>query len=454
MMKMSDKIYNFALMNQSLSEMPGSDRLSRSHRLSNVIWIALLYSVLLFAAAWCVWALCTPLLGDDLMAVYRMRDFGDSITGWLQYAWGVWNHTNARIGDMMVPLWLSILPRPLTALLLGVAVGGAIIGALRLADVRRSTPLSGAGALLLIYIFLPWWDMDFYVCHFNYVWGMALVSPALLPLLNGKLTSRRWLWWLPAVFIAVGTHEALAFPLGCGFVGFWLVNRKRLHLNKIEIIWLGAIFAAVIFSVSSRASYSRAGSAMTSDINLLSFLLTTLPLVLVLIARTLWLAVRGGLGELARTRWLIFAITSLVSAGFAILGHTEGRGGWYAQMFAIIALCYDYCRYERRFRGEISKWLYRGAVLVGLLCNAWVVCYGFYLVEMTGLRQTVVSVYRMNPDSPVAFMAAESLDNEWVVTCMPLVTGDSVSTPELRYVPSRPLAPGEPNPADPVIYNR
>ena len=108
--------------------------------------VALFYPMLLFAGAWVVWALCCPLLGDDLVAWYRANDFGADILAVPRYAWGVWNHSNARLGDMLVPVWIYFIPRPLTAVLMGCAVFAALWGMSRLAIAGRRVPCAYTSA--------------------------------------------------------------------------------------------------------------------------------------------------------------------------------------------------------------------------------------------------------------------------------------------------------------------
>lgn len=437
----------FAIMNTETENLQAAR--SRGARGAAALRVAILYSMLLFAAAWSVWGLCTPLLGDDLVAAFRSHDLGRSLLTVPRYAWGVWNHCNARTGDMLAPMWLYLLPRAVSALLLGVAVFAAIWGMMRLGLAGRRAPWATVLTTVLIYVCLPWWDMDFYVCHFNYVWGAAFGTLALMPLLEGGLHSPRWLWCLPLVFVAVATHEALGFPLGGGLVAYWWCNRRRIHLTVVRKWWVGAMLAGALFCVSSPASYQRVGIEAEPDLPVWGLLVQTVPLSVLLAARALWLAWRGRLGRLLRSRWVIFAVASLLSACFTLVGGIEGRGGWYAQMFAIMALAYDFSGLEQG-RMMSGARLRRIPLVLALLCNCYVVVFGLRLMEMSGERRAALSLWRMSGASELRTVAVENLRNPWVATCMPLTSGGVIDTPDFYYSP-RPLAPDEKNPADPVI---
>lgn len=410
--------------------------------------VALLYSMLLFAAAWAVWGLCTPLMGDDLSYTLRSRDLGMSLLTEPRFAWGIWNNCNARMGDMLIPLWLYFLPRAVTALLLGAGAFAAIWGMMRLGLAGRRAPLVAAVSMLLIYTVLPWWDMDFYVCHFNYVWGTALCSLALIPLLEGRLGGNRWLWALPLVFVAVAMHEALGFSLGCGLVVYWYVNRRSIHLSRVQKWWVGAMLAGALFCVTSPASYQRAGSAHVADLPLHLQFLKTLPLCLLLWARVAWLAYKRKIGALAHTRWLIFAVAATVSSGFTLISGIEGRAGWYAQTFALMALVCDFSALEAR-RHAVRMPRYMPLVLA-LICNVYVVWFGIRLMEMTGRRQFALALYMQAPDSPMAHEAVEALGNPWITQCMPLTVGRPLVYNDLYYLPLVKVDEND-NPAIPVI---
>lgn len=437
----------FAIMNTETENLYPAQRSGAKG--AAALRVAMLYSMLLFAAAWSVWGLCTPLLGDDLLGALRSHDLGRSLSALPRYAWGVWNHCNARTGDMLVPLWLYLLPRPMSALLLGGAVFTALWGVLRIGVASRRAPWTSALALALMYVALPWWDMDFYVCHFNYVWGTAMCTLALVPLLENRLHSRRWLWCLPLVLVAVATHEALGFPLGCGLAAYWCLNRRKVRLGPVQKWWVGAIFAGALLCVTSPASYHRAGLGGAADLPVWRLLVQTVPLSMFLLVRILWLSWRGRLKSLLSTRWVIFATAALLSAGFTLAGGIEGRGGWYSQVFSIIALAYDFSGRERRLSLP-GVWLRRVPLALALLCNCYAVGFGLYLMEMSGERRAALSLWRMTGGSELAVEAAQGLGNPWVTECMPLVDGVPVDTKELRYSP-KPLAPDEKSPADPVI---
>ncbi len=415
--------------------------------------VALFYPMLLFAGAWVVWALCCPLLGDDLVAWYRANDFGADILAVPRYAWGVWNHSNARLGDMLVPVWIYFIPRPLTAVLMGCAVFAALWGMSRLAIAGRRVPLVAALTLAVCFVALPWFDMDFYVCHFNYIWGTALSCLALIPLLERRLRSGLWLWLLPLVFVAGGNHEALGFPLGCGLVVFWLCNRKTLKLNTVEKWWVTVMLAASLFCVSSPASYSRLGVATGANVSLTEYPLwrlvaETLSVVALLGLRTVWLAWKGGLRPLSHTRWVIFATAAFCSAAFCLLSGVEGRGGWYAQTFAIMALGYDFAGVEQG--RPVTGLIRRMAMAVALLCSASAIFWGIHMTGEAGRRNAFLQESHAAHAMGIRFRAPEGYD-PWLRASFSLAEGEPMVMGDFRYEPRSPMPAGEKNPAEPAL---
>ncbi|MCM1004843.1 MAG: hypothetical protein NC402_00940 [Prevotella sp.] len=389
--------------------------------LRRIVRVAMLCSMLFFAVAWCVWALYTPLMGDDAVSTSRFNDFHGAWNAELRYAWGVWNHCNARTGDMLSPLWTNILPQPVTAVLIGIAVFLTLWGMLRLSRIWNK-PWCAAVTLAAAYIILPWRDLDFYVCHFNYVWGTALFLPILSVLFDYKPQSRRWLWCLPIVFTVTATHEALGFPAGAAFIAYWLINRRHIQLSCVQKWWIAAILAGALFCITSPASYRRMGSSGEPDLPLQLLLVQTLPTVLALSVRIGWLILKRRLRPLLRTRWLIFTTAAIVSAGFTIIGGIEGRGGWYAQIFAIMALAYDLAR-----SGLPTATRKYAALISALACNVFVLCFWcLYLMPQYRERQAIITFYAQHPNKEQTAAAFNKQPDDWEILCLPLIKSQPI----------------------------
>lgn len=417
------------------------------------VWVALIYSALLFAAAWCLWGLCTPLLGDDLKAAFKFRDLDTPpLVSELRYSYGIYLTTNARTGDMLAPLWLYALPPVVGALMLGAGVWVSIIGITRLSGVSRRTPLALALFVVCVYVALPWRDMLFRVCHFNYVWGTALCALILIGLLEKRLNNKAWIWCVPLVFVATATHEASGFPLGIGLIAWWVTNRKQgdRHLTTIQKWWIAAILAGALFSICSPASYARLGSGEPPQISLWGQLTQTIPLVVLLAIRMVWLWVRTRrMRVLLHTRWTLFAAAAFTSAVFTLAGGIGGRGGWYAEVFALIALGFDLghdCRWLRRN----TKLTRRVAMTLALGCNLAVMWWGVRLMEFSGEARQLVNMYKVMPEVEMPTEAIPAEEMPYIRTTLPLSRGERMKTGDEVYTP-KPLQDGERNPADPAV---
>ncbi|MCM1320451.1 MAG: hypothetical protein NC217_08765 [Muribaculaceae bacterium] len=415
--------------------------------------VALIYSILLFAAAWCIWALCTPLLGDDIMTVVKLQDtFGGGLYGCMRYAWTNWLHINARMGDLFSPLLLGVFPRWLVALAIGAAVLLTMWGIFKLGSLKQKAPLISAITIAVSLMALPWWNMTYYVCHFNYVWGTALISIVLVVVFHKDMSSRRWLWGVPLAFIATSTHEALGFPLGCGLLMFWYINKRRIHLTGAKKWWVIAILAGAIFCITSPASYNRALAGNPPDLSPLMMIIKVLPMVVLLLLRVIYLWIRHRLSRLLHTRWLIFATAAIVSSCFTMIGGIEGRGGWYAEFFAIIALAFDFA--HNPILHTLSwRWRNISGMVIALGCNAFAIWFGLTLMEQTGNRQQMVSYYSQIPDMYTTIQQFGADEDEWALRTLPLLYGAPIQATDgsIYFTPTTPLLLMDPNPMFPLI---
>lgn len=387
-------------------------------------------------------------MGDDMLVAFRYRDFGDDLFAPLRYAWSIWVNTNARTGDMLAPEWLYVLWRPAAAWLIGLCVAGTF-GCMLWLSKSRGLLCSMLVTLFIIVVF-PWWDMLHFVCHFNYVWGSALGFAALGVLLNCRLRSLWWLALLPVVACVTATHEALGFPLGVALSVYWLLNHKWLKLTTMQRWWAAAMLAGALFSVSSPASYRRLGGGGEPDLPLHLMLVETLPIVSVLVLRTVYLAVwwRKKLRRLLRTRWLIFSVAACVSALFTLAGGIEGRGGWYAECFALMALAWEWLRPACRSAKSRVQFVIGFLMLAGL---SVFIPIEMALTDHIRVFQTIMVSYEYPPTRAWADRELRQVSDGWTLSAMRLLEGKPMVYGDFIYTPAVSYRPGEPNPAAPYI---
>lgn len=388
-----------------------------------------------------------------MLVAFRYRDFGDDLFAPLRYAWSIWVNTNARTGDMLAPQWLYVLWRPAAAWLIGLCVAGTF-GCMLWLSKSRGLLCSMLVTLFIIVVF-PWWDMLHFVCHFNYVWGSALGFAALGVLLNCRLRSLWWLALLPVVACVTATHEALGFPLGVALLVYWFLNHKWLKLTTMQRWWAAAMLAGALFSVSSPASYRRLGGGGEPDLPLHLMLVETLPIVSVLVLRTVYLAVwrRKKLRRLLRTRWLIFSVAACVSALFTLAGGIEGRGGWYAECFALMALAWEWLRPACR-RFKLKRQFILAVFILLPACLLSTALIQMVLSAHAKIFQTVMAQYYDPATRPWAEAELREITDDWSRAAMKLTVGETMVYKEFTYSLIEPYHPGEPNPVAPYIEDR
>ncbi len=289
-----------------------------------------------------------PLIGDD-------RHYHDAFvywdTPWRQWATRMhfqWLHNNSRLGDMLNPLLLNLMSAGVRAVANGLAVALFFLLAGRCAHPRHGTArfrdedgaVSARMALTALILFaLPWstlW-MEF-VCFFNYVWASALMLLCLWLIFCKGAGRLMWLL-VPLCFIAGGMHEALGLPVAIA-LGAWLcVPGNFRSMSPVRRICVAAIVAGALFSVSSPANLDRAGVDTVREL-VMTLVFGSAYFVVALVVASGWFALRRPemMRRLVRTDWLVYALAALFSTAFLLLAGFGGRPGWFAQLFALVAL--------------------------------------------------------------------------------------------------------------------
>lgn len=384
-------------------------------KLANVyLWLTLVVG----CAIVMLWWLKMPLLGDDLLFACDYAERGDTLYGLPGQMLAVWTGCNARSGDMLNTLWLAVLPRPLVAFISAVMLWAMMWAMMRMAGVHRDKPLAGAIMLAGIAWALPWWDMTHFVCFFNYLWGMALGALALCGLLFVEMKKDSWMiLLLPVAAMATASHEALGVPLIIGIIVWRFTAHNLAALRGMRLWWFLAMAVGACFTLTSPASYSRFADSFADDrCPLLWLLITTLPLVIVL-----WIVIictfcldRKRLMQLVGSRWIIFATTATLSSVFVIIGGVEGRSGWFAQCFALVALMYQ--ARDLRIMNRDAGWsmLLVSAVLVTTIYT------GRLGISRAERMNAAAERYHLNPEKAAEQLQKEGVE-DWDIESLPAI---------------------------------
>lgn len=282
-----------------------------------------------------------PLIGDDLFYSSDLDVRGGGIKALPTLMSAVYIGTNGRWGDITNTIWLTLLPRVVTAVCAFVFTILLPWASVRLCglNIRQTVPVL---LLTMVIVFLlPWWDMTYMVCLINYPWGAAVVLTSLIPLLgNCQMHSKWWIAALPVAAMGAAWHEAAGLPLAVG-LGIWCcLNHEWHRFSVIKRWWFAAMICGGLFTISSPAIWRRAGSPGSPDGSIAYLLLTSANLSVILFIVIVWIIImnKSLIRRLLQDSFVVFAIASLISACAVIVGGIEGRSGLFAQIFGAIAL--------------------------------------------------------------------------------------------------------------------
>lgn len=284
-----------------------------------------------------------PPVGDDLGFINSFRSQNDCWYAFPRYIYRAWIWNNARLADMLNPLGYFYSPLWLQALGNGAMVALMYWFAVKLSLKSVRHNIFYAVLIIFLLTFAIRWDgiwME-YNTFYNYIWSSTLAMGGLLFLFSEHSKSGKWYWWLmlPVCFIAGGMHEALGVPMALSLIMYLFITpfyKESALLRKLSLI---AMITGGLFTLSSPASYGRIGSMLQPE-SPLSIIFGSASLVVILILLGIYLLIfnKSLLYSLIHSPWIVYVGIALVSSGFMLLSGYGGRTGWFAQLFAMIAV--------------------------------------------------------------------------------------------------------------------
>lgn len=373
------------------------------------------YSLLTLPVLLCVAAIfCSdlshPLIGDDYMyACY----YGPNFTP-LQGFYSQWHNCNARFFDITVFIWLYYSPRLLFAIISAGFTLLLFVGFSRLAGVSQRRPLLWALSLAALFTVCPWGNsIDLFVVQTNYIWSLSVSALVLWLIFSREMRKARWLWLMPAAFIAGCGHEILGIPILIGVIARLTFYRRSSPLPPVKKWIITALFAGCLFSISSPASYTRisTGIGVEPDSPLWLTVLSSAYMGVILITDIILLLLfrRNRLRELCQSVWLPLACISIASLAFVMVGNVPGRSGWAVQFFGLAALLRQYVDSRHSFRPSI------------LTRPAWFAVIAFFSLQWAG-----VIYWQQRVNAQIADICAKYADSADGV-----VEGDYISESDL-----------------------
>lgn len=280
-----------------------------------------------------------PLLGDDFL----YGDYWPRTRAFHQIGAGVWTGLNARFGDLSNYIWLHLLPRPITAILCGGMLLLAYLFLFKLSGVSFGNYFK---SLIIILITIMCWPFEesfaYLVVQLNYTWAIAMAASSLWLILYGKLKSPMWYLATPWVFASGFGHEAIGMPMMLGLIAWIYLRMPKEPIPTLKKWLIGVLFAGCIFSVSSPGLYHHFLYGLDGQTSTLSWInvLKNGSLGWLLVGFILYKLIyrRKELKQLLHTPWIAFAVLSICSIPFFIMGDADGRAGWGVQFFALVAL--------------------------------------------------------------------------------------------------------------------
>lgn len=356
-----------------------------------------------------------PPIGDDLGFYYSYESQNDCWYSLPRYMYRHWIWNNARMADMLTPVGLYLMPLWLRALSYGVFTAAFfyIIAKFALKEAAHNYFFQLILYACIAFVFR--WDaiwMEF-CATYNYVWSSTLALFALYLILNHPTSSKGIKWYLaiPICFIATAMHEACGAPLAIGVILFTYttgVFKKQNIVGKLMII---AFISGGIFTLTSPASYSRIGTMLQPE-PILDMLIYSAGFVLLLFLTILilYFTDKTLLKKLTHSSWIIFASAAMTSVCFMLVSKYGGRTGWFAQIFALIAISQIIIRLK--FKINIKFIVPTAAVLYILIILHYAAVL-FWQIKVGTETQLAIDLYKKSPDGIIYMDYTNEPDLPW-----------------------------------------
>lgn len=355
-------------------------------------WFAVMLTLSYF-----VYYLFTVPIGDDL-------NYGGIVTGansycgpWWKYILFMCHHwlsSNGRWGNYVMP-FVTAMPAIVRAAAVAIAIGAFYWQCVKLVRLRHNS----AWAVVLmcaICLLMPWWDsFQVFAVPMNYTVPSVFIL-WMLDLLF--FTDRKIRWWECGIFFLAGcSHEAAAAPLGLGLLIYYIA-RMELPERRVRKA-LGWFVVAAVLCVLCPGIIRRAGNlSAPDDAPWLLFLKSdflTIPLWAGCIVGTMTRHGRKWVAGFLQTPWGVLTVAAMASSVLSALTGIVGRSGWYAQLFALLAMC-GY----RVSKGALTggKW---PAYILGVFVAAHLVAVDYWQAKFGREHRMVTEMFTQSQDGVI-----------------------------------------------------
>lgn len=381
----------------------------------------LIGTLLLFMfICYAVFELFMPYSGDDLAYIDSTVNYVNERTVWhMPFKWaGHWLGSNGRFANMIFLSISPIFPHWLMALLNAIFIMMMIYFIVVLCNFRGKDVTGKVFVISIITFAFCWWDsMQVYDCIYNYILSTALGLIFIKGIIKNKAVKTKWGTWglVLLSFVAGGMHEAMSVSLLCGIVAYAFMNRKfYTTLTRSHRMALKAFACGVVIVFFAPGIWIRFGGNITPDDPLHILLLKSdflaLGMLAMLCVGMCFAPWRKKIIAAAHTPWIIFVVASIASMCFSAVSGIIGRSGWFAQVFALIAIV----KWANDHNFRINR------ILGGILSTTLIAAIVMHLVEVTRWQvkvgkevEIVTEMYKKSSRGQVFFDATWDNQLPW-----------------------------------------
>lgn len=290
-------------------------------------------------------------IGDDLSYISRW-DSAVEKEGILAYPYFCtthWLDTNGRMANMLTPFFLSIIPKSMVDILMGIFICTLICMIIYHSNhifnhnnVKTLFSSTSVITIAIVIFTLPWWDyLLLYDCWLNYPIA-ALMGLSIVAILSSdrKLSGISIFFITIYSFLCGAMHEACGVAIAFGIAVQYFFNRHHFRYNR-KIIAVSFVLGA-IFVVLSPAIWHRFNNN-NADSNIFNTLIYHNFYLLILLFLTVYICSikskrQNFMPLLTDSNFILFFTAALISCIFSTISGIPGRSGFFTQIFSVIAI--------------------------------------------------------------------------------------------------------------------
>lgn len=335
----------------------------RRHKLLPSDVVAISFALAL-AVAWTLSYYWHQYDGDDMVYMLELTDC-DGVGHGRNSLWELpllaakhWVLNNGRAANIIftIPM-VSLLPKWLNAALCGFLFFAMLMLACQFTGaLDHGKPTVSLAVMTVFALAFPWWNEGFQFCvAMNYVATSAFILGLIALRRFPSFVCRHRCLCALFAFVTGMMHESASISVIAGAVVCLCLRYKTLNLRIIykslpptdrllaKAFAVGAAIAVFSPGIWMRFFKVQAGLRQFYDGALSSLVLSTLPLLLVLLAVVLLIAVsrrgRARLRPLFADRTFAFCCMAALTASFFVFAsRLAGNSGWFAELFSLCGL--------------------------------------------------------------------------------------------------------------------